>query len=70
MFVQLAYFTEITRSSAARENGTQTVQVRDVDIGQELYNGTNKCHMRNARRTKTIYVRIFHTRVVNKLYIL
>lgn len=52
-------FSATTRSDTTRKNGKETQQNRDAYVGQELHNGPDKRHMRNAWRGATVYVSSF-----------
>lgn len=49
-------FSATTRGDTARKDGEETQQNRDAHVGQELHNGPDKCHMRNAWGGATVHV--------------
>lgn len=49
-------FSATTRGDTARKDGEETQQNRDAHVGQELHNGPDKRHMRNAWGGATVHV--------------
>lgn len=54
----LSLLSATARGDTSRKNGKEAQQNRDAYVGQELHNGSDKRHMRNARRRATIHVSI------------
>ena len=52
----MLWFSATTRGDTARKDGEETQQDRDAHVGQELHNGPDKCHMRNAWGGATVHV--------------
>lgn len=49
-------FSATARGDTARKDGEETQQNRDAHVGQELHNGPDKRHMRNAWGGATVHV--------------